>query len=208
VPVAVVFQALRMKIHEEGVVQTNAVELTRRGEPCSANLRASVSRASGAQSLHCVLWTERKHVAAALRAIYRAPTKGADRRGLQGFVASSTGPTRLASLTRGGEIGVHSTESPAVTVLDLRDFGVTVDSRLGTPTFGRWLRIDLNGSRKSPLRVPLCFLHCFVVLENGAVFVDQCTDVYESVAASRMSVSRCSPYAQGSATHPRRMGGT
>lgn len=54
------------------------------------------------QSLHCVSWTERKLVAAALRAIYQAPTEAAGRLAVHRFAESPLGQ-RYAPIVTIGE---------------------------------------------------------------------------------------------------------
>lgn len=82
--------------------------------------------------------------------------------------------------------GLHAQQPHAqgklVTVLRGRAFDVAVDTRLGSPRFGSWVGIELDGERKNQLWVPPGFLHGFVALEDQTVFSYKCTEAYEPTA--------------------------
>ena len=56
---------------------------------------------------------------------------------------------------------------------------VVVDVRLGSPSFGRWVSVELSAEHQYQLFVPSGFAHGFVVLTKEAVFEYKCTAVYE-----------------------------
>jgi dTDP-4-dehydrorhamnose 3,5-epimerase len=55
---------------------------------------------------------------------------------------------------------------------------VVVDIRAGSPTFGRWLGVDLDDETGRQLWVPPGFAHGFCVLSEEADVVYRCTDYY------------------------------
>jgi len=59
-----------------------------------------------------------------------------------------------------------------------RAFDVAVDIRRGSPTFGRWVGVELSGSNHRQLWIPEGFAHGFVALEDNTHFLYKTTDVY------------------------------
>ena len=57
-------------------------------------------------------------------------------------------------------------------------FDVAVDIRRHSPTFGRWLGIDLTAGNKRQFFIPPGFAHGFAVLSETALFHYKCTEVY------------------------------
>jgi dTDP-4-dehydrorhamnose 3,5-epimerase len=57
-------------------------------------------------------------------------------------------------------------------------FDVAVDIRVGSPTFGSWVGIELNDSNHRQLWVPEGFAHGFVALQDDTHFLYKTTDVY------------------------------
>jgi dTDP-4-dehydrorhamnose 3,5-epimerase len=57
-------------------------------------------------------------------------------------------------------------------------FDVAVDIRLGSPTFGRWVGVELSGENRTQLWVPPGFAHGFCVTSESADFSYKCTDFY------------------------------
>lgn len=58
-------------------------------------------------------------------------------------------------------------------------FDVAVDIRNGSPSFGKWLGIELSEANKLMLWIPPGFAHGFCALEDGTDLVYKCTAVYE-----------------------------
>ena len=88
----------------------------------------------------------------------------------------------LASSARGVLRGLHAQEPHAqgklVQVFSGRVFDVAVDLRVGSPTFGRWHGVMLDGETGSQFYVPPGCLHGYYVLSEQALFAYKTTDVY------------------------------
>lgn len=65
-----------------------------------------------------------------------------------------------------------------VSVLEGRVLDVAVDVRVGSPTFGQHVAVELDAERKNQLYVPPGFAHGFCVLEGPALFAYKCTALY------------------------------
>jgi dTDP-4-dehydrorhamnose 3,5-epimerase len=57
-------------------------------------------------------------------------------------------------------------------------FDVAVDIRRSSPTFGRWVGVELSGENHRQLWVPAGMAHGFVVLSESADFLYKTTDYY------------------------------
>jgi dTDP-4-dehydrorhamnose 3,5-epimerase len=57
-------------------------------------------------------------------------------------------------------------------------FDVAVDIRRGSPTFGKWVGIELTEENHKQLWVPPGFAHGFLVLSTSADFLYKTTDYY------------------------------
>ena len=66
-----------------------------------------------------------------------------------------------------------------VSVTDGAVFDVAVDLRSGSPTFGRWVGMELSGANKRQLYVPPGFAHGFCVTSESAGFAYKCTEFYD-----------------------------
>jgi dTDP-4-dehydrorhamnose 3,5-epimerase len=59
-----------------------------------------------------------------------------------------------------------------------RVFDVAVDARRSSPTFGRWVGVELSDENHRQLWIPPGFAHGFLVLSERADFVYKTTDYY------------------------------
>jgi dTDP-4-dehydrorhamnose 3,5-epimerase len=88
--------------------------------------------------------------------------------------------------SRGILRGLHfqnpGAQGKLVTVLQGEVFDVAVDVRYGSPTFGKWYGLLLNGANKRQFWVPAGFAHGFVVTSEAALFSYKCDDYYQPQA--------------------------
>ena len=57
-------------------------------------------------------------------------------------------------------------------------FDVAVDIRKGSPTFGRWVGVELSAENHKQLWIPAGFAHGFLVTSDSADFLYKTTDYY------------------------------
>jgi dTDP-4-dehydrorhamnose 3,5-epimerase len=88
----------------------------------------------------------------------------------------------LAKSAKGVLRGLHAQEPFAqgklVQVFVGRVFDVAVDLRAGSPTFGQWHGIELDGDTGTQFYVPPGFGHGYYVLSDEAIFGYKTTDRY------------------------------
>ncbi len=73
--------------------------------------------------------------------------------------------------------GRHS-QSKLVRVVSGRVLDVAVDIRVGSPTFGRHVAVELTGDNRRQLFIPRGFAHGFAVLSDEALFQYKCDNPY------------------------------
>lgn len=88
----------------------------------------------------------------------------------------------LSYSSRGILRGLHfqnpGAQGKLVSVISGEVFDVAVDMRYGSPTFGKWVGVKLNGESKRQFWVPAGFAHGFVVLSDTALFSYKCDAYY------------------------------
>jgi dTDP-4-dehydrorhamnose 3,5-epimerase len=82
------------------------------------------------------------------------------------------------STLRGLHYQVKQPQGKLVRVVSGSVFDVAVDVRRSSPTFGRWVGVELSSENHCQLWVPPGFAHGFVVLTEYADFLYKCTDFY------------------------------
>jgi dTDP-4-dehydrorhamnose 3,5-epimerase len=65
-----------------------------------------------------------------------------------------------------------------VRVIQGEVFDVAVDFRKSSPTFGKWVGVNLSGDNKKQLWIPEGFAHGFLTLSDTAEFLYKTTDFY------------------------------
>lgn len=85
--------------------------------------------------------------------------------------------------TRGTLRGLHyqhpDSQGKLVFVTRGRVFDVTVDIRIGSPTYGQWYSAILDDDNHHQLWIPPGFAHGFCVLSDVADFMYKCTEIYK-----------------------------
>ena len=83
---------------------------------------------------------------------------------------------------RGVLRGLHAQhphgQGKLIQVLRGEIYDVAVDIRRGSPTFGRWVGLRLNGETPQQVWIPPGFAHGYCVLSDEALFTYKCSDFY------------------------------
>jgi dTDP-4-dehydrorhamnose 3,5-epimerase len=83
--------------------------------------------------------------------------------------------------------GLHGQADPfaqgkLVRVLQGRVLDVAVDIRKNSPTFGKYVTVELSGENHKQFWVPPGFLHGFVTLEDDTIFTYKVTNYYDKAS--------------------------
>ncbi|RMX18096.1 dTDP-4-dehydrorhamnose 3,5-epimerase [Vandammella animalimorsus] len=93
------------------------------------------------------------------------------------FVQDNHSRSRKGVL-RGLHYQLQQPQGKLVRVVSGAVFDVAVDIRRGSPTFGRWVGVELSEDNQRQLWVPPGLAHGFVVLSDSADFLYKTTDYY------------------------------
>ncbi|HPR45367.1 MAG: dTDP-4-dehydrorhamnose 3,5-epimerase [Ottowia sp.] len=93
------------------------------------------------------------------------------------FVQDNHSRSRKGVL-RGLHYQIQQPQGKLVRVTSGAVFDVAVDIRRGSPTFGRWVGVELSADNHRQLWVPPGMAHGFVVLSESADFLYKTTDYY------------------------------
>lgn len=93
------------------------------------------------------------------------------------FVQDNHSRSRKGVL-RGLHYQVQKPQGKLVRVVRGAVFDVAVDIRVGSPTFGRWVGVELSEDNHRQLWIPPGLAHGFVVLTEVADFLYKTTDYY------------------------------
>ncbi len=81
-------------------------------------------------------------------------------------------------VVRGMHFQLRRPQAKLVSVLAGHVYDVVVDVRHGSPTFGKWVGVELSSVNGEQLFVPEGYAHGFCVLSENAHFMYQCSDYY------------------------------
>ena len=84
----------------------------------------------------------------------------------------------VARVLRGLHYQLRQPQGKLVTCLHGSIYDVVLDVRIGSPTFGRWTSVTLDGEDPRYLWIPRGFAHGFCVLSAVADVVYKCTALY------------------------------
>lgn len=70
------------------------------------------------------------------------------------------------------------TQGKLCQVISGKVYDVAVDIRFGSPTFGKYVGVELSGENHRQLWIPKGFAHGFSVLSDEAIFMYKCTNYY------------------------------
>ena len=73
-------------------------------------------------------------------------------------------------------------QAKLVRVLEGTVLDVAVDLRQNSPTFGKYVAVELSAENKKQLMIPRGFGHGFAVLSKTAVFAYKCDNVYNKAS--------------------------
>ena len=85
--------------------------------------------------------------------------------------------------------GLHFQKPPCaqgklVRVIKGAVLDVAVDIRKSSPTYGKWVSMELTGENKWICWIPEGFAHGFITLENDTIFSYKCTNYYDKASES------------------------
>lgn len=82
------------------------------------------------------------------------------------------------NVLRGLHYQIQQAQGKLVRVVAGTVFDVAVDIRKSSPTFGRWVGVELSADNKRQLWIPPGFAHGFVVTSESAEFLYKTTDYW------------------------------
>lgn len=86
----------------------------------------------------------------------------------------------VQSTLRGMHAQLERPQAKLLRVLRGKIFDVVVDVRRGSPTFKRWISVELSEENFRQIFVPIGFAHGFCVLSDVAEVEYKCSDVYQA----------------------------
>jgi len=98
--------------------------------------------------------------------------------GLEATFVQDNHSRSTKGVLRGIHYQIQQPQGKLVRVVAGEVFDVAVDLRRSSPTFGRWVGVELSSENKRQLWVPAGFGHGFVVVSESADFLYKTTDYY------------------------------
>jgi dTDP-4-dehydrorhamnose 3,5-epimerase len=83
---------------------------------------------------------------------------------------------------RGLHYQIEQTQGKLVRVCHGSVFDVTVDLRQSSPSFGKWVGVEISSENKKQLWIPPGFAHGFFVLSETAEFLYKTTDYWHAAS--------------------------
>ena len=102
------------------------------------------------------------------------------RYGIHGPFVQDNHSRSLGGTLRGLHLQVVRPQGKLIRVVEGEIYDVAVDVRRGSPTFGRWVAIELSADNFKQCFIPPGFAHGFCVLSTVAQVEYKCTDLYDS----------------------------
>jgi len=84
------------------------------------------------------------------------------------------------SILRGLHYQLHRPQAKLVGVLSGAIYDVAVDIRVGSPTFGQWLGVELKAEDFRQIFIPEGYAHGFCVLGGEATVTYKCSNLYDA----------------------------
>ena len=81
-------------------------------------------------------------------------------------------------ILRGLHYQLHYPQAKLIQVIHGAIFDVAVDIRQGSPTFGKWIGVNITDENRQQIFIPKGFAHGFCVLSETADVLYKCTDFY------------------------------
>ena len=100
--------------------------------------------------------------------------------GLPSRIRQTNHSRSVRGVLRGLHFQLPRPQGKLVSVIRGEIFDVAVDVREGSPSFGRWVGVELSGDHPAALWVPPGFAHGFCVLSDVADVVYGCTELYSA----------------------------
>ena len=99
--------------------------------------------------------------------------------GIMGPFVQDNESSSSKGVLRGLHFQKNHTQGKLVRVTSGRVLDVAVDVRPHSPTFGKYVSVELDAETKKMFWIPKGFAHGFLVLSDQATFTYKCTDVYD-----------------------------
>lgn len=99
--------------------------------------------------------------------------------GIKGAFVQDNHSRSQRNTVRGLHLQVARPQAKLIRVLVGQIFDVAVDVRVGSPTFGKWVGVELSADSFRQYYIPEGFAHGFSVLSDSAEIEYKCTDFYD-----------------------------
>ena len=99
--------------------------------------------------------------------------------GIAGPFVQDNHSRSVAGTLRGLHLQLRHPQGKLIRVIEGEIFDVAVDVRRNSPTFGRWVGINVSAENFRQVYVPPGFAHGFAVVSPTAQVEYKCTDIYD-----------------------------